>query len=80
MRSWVMINAGWYQLLFLPQYSSDLNPIEMALSKLKAHQRKAAARTFDAFVNAIGEICNLYNPDKCQNFFKAAGYIVAAAL
>ena len=33
----------------------DLNPIEMAFSKLKAHLRKAAARTFDALWAALGE-------------------------
>ena len=38
--------GAWF--LFLPQYSPDLNPIEMAFSKLKAHLRAAAARTFEA--------------------------------
>ena len=61
-------------MLFLPQYSPDLNPIEMAFSKLKAHLRKAAARTFDALIEAIGDICNLYDPTECWNYFKAAGY------
>jgi transposase len=57
-------------MLFLPQYSPDLNPIEMAFSKLKAHLRKATARTFDA----IGGICKLYEPDECWNYFRQAGY------
>lgn len=61
-------------MLFLPQYSPDLNPIEMAFSKLKAHLRKAATRTFDALIQAIGDICNLYSPGECSNYFKAAGY------
>lgn len=61
-------------MLFLPQYSPDLNPIEMAFSKLKAHLRKAAARTFDALIAAIGNICELYDPDECWSYFKAAGY------
>jgi len=61
-------------MLFLPQYSPDLNPIEMAFSKLKAHLRKAAARTFDALIDALGDICRLYQPDECWNYFKAAGY------
>ena len=65
-------HGAW--MMFLPQYSPDLNPIEMAFSKLKAHLRKAAARTFDDLIEAIGDICNLYNPDECQNYFKAAGY------
>ena len=61
-------------LLFLPPYSPDLNPIEMAFSKLKALLRKKAARTFDALCQAIGDICNLFDPTQCRNFFKAAGY------
>jgi transposase len=61
-------------MLFLPQYSPDLNPIEMAFSKLKAHLRKAAARSFDTLIEAIGDICRLYSPDECQNYFRAAGY------
>lgn len=61
-------------MLFLPQYSPDLNPIELAFSKLKAHLRKAAARTFDALCDAIGDICKLYQPEECWNYFKEAGY------
>lgn len=61
-------------LLFLPPYSPDLNPIEMAYSKLKALLRKKAARTFDAVCEAIGDICKLFEPSQCRNFFKAAGY------
>jgi transposase len=60
--------------LFLPQYSPDLNPIEQAFSKLKAHLRAAAARTFDDLEAAIGRICKLYEPDECWNYFNAAGY------
>lgn len=65
--------GAWF--LFLPKYSPDLNPIEMAFSKLKAHLRKAAARTFDALWQAIGDICNLFPPDECRNFFKAQNYV-----
>jgi transposase len=61
-------------MLFLPQYSPDLNPIEMAFAKLKAHLRKAAARTFDALIDAIGDICALYDPTECSNYFAKAGY------
>jgi len=64
--------GAWF--LFLPQYSPDLNPIEMAFSKLKAHLRGAAARTFEALWAALGDICGLFDPDECWNFFKAAGY------
>lgn len=69
-----MREAGcWF--LFLPPYSPDLNPIEMAFSKLKAHLRRIAARTFTDMLNAIGEICDLYSPQECWNYFKAAGYV-----
>ena len=64
--------GAWF--LFLPQYSPDLNPIEMAFAKLKAHLRKASARNFDHLTSAIGTIADLYSPDECQNYFKAAGY------
>lgn len=61
-------------LLFLPTYSPDLNPIEMAFSKLKAHLRARAARTIDDLWKAIGDICDLLQLQECRNFFNAAGY------
>jgi transposase len=64
--------GAWF--LFLPPYSPDLNPIEMAFSKLKAHLRKAGARTFDALWRAIGSICDLFSPRECWNYLIAAGY------
>lgn len=74
MRAEAAIRARGAWLLFLPQYSPDLNPIEMAFAKLKAHLRRIAARTFDALLAAVGDICRLFNPTECTNFFKAAGY------
>ena len=65
--------GAWF--LFLPPYSPDLNPIEMAFSKLKAHLRKAKARTIDALWQAVGSICDLYSPDECWNYLKEAGYV-----
>lgn len=64
--------GAWF--LFLPPYSPDLNPIEMAFSKIKAHLRAAQARTFDALTKALGSICNLFNRTECFSFFNAAGY------
>ena len=58
----------------LPAYSPDLNPIEMAFSKLKAHLRRIGARTYDTLVQALGDICGLFDPKECLNFFGAAGY------
>lgn len=68
------IRARGAWMLFLPQYSPDLNPIEMAFSKLKAHLRKIAARSFDALIQAIGDICHLYQPTECWNYFFKTGY------
>ncbi len=64
--------GAWF--LFLPAYSPDLNPIEQAFAKLKAHLRKAGARTVDALWRAIGHACDLFEPQECWNYLKAAGY------
>ena len=64
--------GAWF--LFLPAYSPDLNPIEMAFSKLKAHLRAAGARTYDALWRAVGDICSLFEPRECWNFLRHAGY------
>ena len=69
-----MIRAKGACLLCLPPYSPDPNPIEMAFSKLKAHLRAIAARTIDDLWKAIGNICELFTPQECSNFFTAAGY------
>lgn len=69
-----MRDAGcWF--LFLPPYSPDLNPIEMAFSKLKAHLRRIGARTFTELFGAIAQVCDLYSPQECWAYFKAAGYV-----
>ena len=62
-------------MLFLPAYSPDLNPIEMACSKLKSHLRRIGAKTFDQLINAIGDICALYLPEECWNYFRAPNYV-----
>lgn len=63
----------WF--LYLPPYSPDLNPIEQAFSRLKAHLRRFGARSFTGVCKAIGEIGDLYEPIECWNYFKAAGYV-----
>ncbi|PWJ09611.1 Transposase [Jannaschia seohaensis] len=62
----------WF--LFLPPYSPDLNPIEMAFAKLKAHLRRIGARTFDDLSDAIGSICRMFSADECRNYLRHAGY------
>jgi transposase len=64
--------GAWF--VFLPPYSPDLNPIEMAFAKLKAHLRRIKARNIDDLWRAVGNICDLYTPDECWNFLKHAGY------
>lgn len=63
----------WF--LHLPPYSPDLNPIEMAFSKLKQLLHGVGARTFDKFMQAFGSICDLFSPKKCWNYLKNAGYV-----
>ena len=66
-----MRDAGcWF--LFLPPYSPDLNPIEMAFSKLKAHLRRIGARTITNIFDAIAEVSHLYSPQECWSYFNAA--------
>ena len=69
-----MIEAAGAQLLHLPSYSPDFNPIENAFSKLKALLRKAAARTVEALWTAIGRLLDAFTPAECANYFAAAGY------
>jgi transposase len=64
--------GAWF--LFLPPYSPDMNPIEQAFSKIKAHLRKAEARTVDALWRVLGDICDLFEPHECWNYLRGAGY------
>lgn len=68
------IEAAGARLLYLPPYSPDFNPIELGFSKLKAHVRKAAARTIDALNHAAADALNTFMPNECANFFAHAGY------
>lgn len=69
------IEAAGAKRLFLPAYSPDFNPIEMAFSKLKALLKKAAARTVTDLWDAIAAAIDAINPAECANFFAAAGYV-----
>ena len=59
---------------YLPAYSPDLNPIEMAFSKLKAALRKGAKRTVKELWRLIGKLVKSFVPDQCANYFRHAGY------
>jgi transposase len=68
------INAAGAELLYLPPYSPDFNPIEMAFAKLKALLRGAAARTIPALWQAIATALARFTSTECRNYFIAAGY------
>ena len=61
-------------LLFLPPYSPDFNPIELAFAKIKALLKKAAARTLPALWDAIRNAIDAITPKGARNFFTACGY------
>ncbi len=69
-----LIEAAGAQLLFLPPYSPDFNPIEKAFAKLKALLRKAAERSVDDLWLTIGSISKTFTPQECGNYFVAEGY------
>jgi transposase len=62
------------KLLYLPPYSPDLNPIEMAFAKLKAYLRSAAARTFKALQTRLKAALPTFLPEHCLNFFRHCKY------
>ena len=68
------IEAAGANLLYLPPYSPDFNPIENAFAKLKALLRKAAERTIGALWDRIGTILEAFTSAECANYFRAAGY------
>ena len=62
------------QIVYLPPYSPDLNPIEMAFAKLKASLRQAAQRTLEGLLEAVATALKSFSPDHCANFFRHAKY------
>ena len=68
------IEAVGATLLYLPPYSPDFNPIEMAFAKLKALLRGVAARTIPALWQAIAAALDRFSPHECRNYFITAGY------
>ncbi len=62
------------ELLYLPPYSPDLNPIEMLFSKLKSLIRKGAWRTQEALWKGIGETIEKVSPQECANYLSHVGY------
>lgn len=70
----VAIEEAGAHLRFLPPYSPDFNPIELAFAKLKAFLRAARPRTFDHVCELIAAALGLFMPDECANFVRHCGY------
>src|SRR5215210_5855997 len=75
-----LIQARGCELLYLPAYSPDLNPIEQAFAKLKALLRKAKARTREALLEAMGRALDAVTADDTRSFFEYRGYRASAQL
>jgi len=59
---------------FLPPYSPDFNPIELAFAKLKAFLRAARPRSFDQVCRLIAIALELFTPDECAAYARHCGY------
>jgi transposase len=70
---WLIQSRGC-ELLYLPPYSPDLNPVEEAFSKVKALLRRAGARSREALVEAIGRVLGAVTAQDAQGFFEHCGY------
>lgn len=68
------IRRAGARLLFLPQYSPDLNPIEQLFAKLKHHLRRDQPRSRDAVCDALAAALNTVTDRQCSNYFTHAGY------
>jgi len=68
------------RLRFLPPYSPDFNPIELAFAKLKAFLRAARPRTFDQVVELVAMALPLFTARECLNFVRHCGYRVTTGL
>jgi len=62
------------EVRYLPPYSPDLNPIELAFSKLKKLLRDAAKRTTEQLWNLCGTVLDQFTKSECRNYFKHCGY------
>ena len=68
------IHAVQAELLYLPAYSPDLNPIEKLWSKVKSWLRWAGPRQMDALIEAIGDAFRRIDRSECTNYFSSCGY------
>jgi transposase len=68
------IPAAGATLVFLPPSSPDFNPIEKALTKLKAILRREAERTVAGLRSLIGRLVRIFTPNESENYFRSCGY------
>jgi transposase len=69
-----LIEARGCELLYLPPYSPDLNPIEEAFAKVKALLRRAGARTPETSMEAMGQALEAVTIRDARSFFEHCGY------
>jgi transposase len=70
-----LIEDAGCALVYLPAYSPDLNPIELAYSKLKALLRKAKERTAEGLQRLLFASLDAFTPHECVNFLPHCGYL-----
>ncbi len=75
-----LIESRSCELIYLPAYSPDFNPIEEAFAKIKGMVRQAGARTNDALVDVLGEALSAVSARDAQGYFEHAGYRSQAQL
>ena len=75
-----LVEARGCEILYLPPYSPDLNPIEEAFAKLKTLLRRAGARTREALIEAMGRALEAVTAGDARGFFKHCGYRTPAQL
>jgi len=75
-----LIESMGCELIYLPAYSPDFNPIEEAFAKIKEILRRVGARTKDALVDALGEALSAISAQDARGYFDHAGYRPRAQL
>ena len=75
-----LIEARGCELMYLPSYSPDYNPIEEAFAKIKNLLGKAAARSKEALLDAIAAALSAIGAEDARGFFEHAGYRPTAHL
>jgi len=75
-RARALVERAGCRLVFLPTYSPDFNPIELAFAKCKQALRRIGPRSFEAVIDAVGRALAAVTPADARGFYRAAGYPV----